>query len=250
MSTLNEGDGLAAMRASRPDMLVSVGAPEIFKPPVLATAAVGAVNVHNGRLPRYRGMFGTFWEMYCGEQWGCATLHVMEPRVDAGAVLAQSVVRLAGRTLHDALVEKKREGGRLLAWLTRIAEAERQYPAPCPHNGGIEPGYFGWPTLGQIAGRRLRRRHARVRDNQAVKVWPPEWRADAPAPDGGPRHPAIGIPPRTAGSLAVARWTRHKSALTVDTRQWRHSHLEACGSLPFGSIRIMRYCGEARRKFT
>ena len=175
VSTLNEGDGLAQLRASRPDLLVSVGSPEIFKPPVLATAAVGVINVHNGRLPRYRGVFGTFWEMYCGEEWGCATLHVMEPKVDAGAVLAQGVVRLTGRSLHDALIEKKREGGRLLAWLTRVIEAERRYPAACPHNGDVEPGYFGWPTLGQIAGRRLRRlRRARAHDAQAVAVWPPE----------------------------------------------------------------------------
>ena len=174
MSTLNEGDGLTELRASRPDLLVSVGSPEIFKPPVLATAAFGAVNVHNGRLPRYRGVFGTFWEMYCGEEWGCATIHVMEPKVDAGAVLAQGVVRLADRSLHDALVEKKREGGRLLAWLTRVVEVEGRYPAPRPHDGGIEPGYFGWPTLGQIVGLRLRRLgRARGRDGPAVTAWPP-----------------------------------------------------------------------------
>jgi hypothetical protein len=182
-STLNKGDGLANLRASRADLLVSLGAPEIFKPLVLATAAVGAVNVHNGRLPRYRGVFGTFWEMYCGEEWGCATLHVMEPKVDAGAVLAQGVVRLTGRSLHDVLIEKKRAGGRLLAWLARVIEAERRYPAPCPHNRGVVPGYFGWPTLGQIAALRLRRlRRARPRESRAVAVWPPEWRADAPAP--------------------------------------------------------------------
>ena len=34
-------------------------------------------------------------------------------------------------------------GGCLLAWLTWVIEAERRYPAPCPHNGGIGPGYFG-----------------------------------------------------------------------------------------------------------
>ncbi len=175
VSTLNEGDGLAELRASRPDLLVSVGSPEIFKPPVLATAAFGAINVHNGRLPRYRGVFGTFWEMYCGEEWGCATIHVMEPKVDAGAVLAQGVVRLTGRSLHDALVEKKREGGRLLAWLTRVVEAEKRYPAPCPHNGGIAPAYFEWPTLGQIAGLRLRRLgRARARAGPAARAWPPE----------------------------------------------------------------------------
>ena len=189
VSTLNQGDGLAQLQASRPDLLVSVGSPEIFKPPVLAAATVGAVNVHNGRLPRYRGVFGTFWEMYCGEEWGCATIHVMEPKVDAGAVLAQSVVRLTGRSLHDALIEKKREGGRLLARLTQVVEAERRYPAPCPHDGGVEPGYFGWPTLGQIAGRRLRRlRRPRAHDGRAVAVWPPERQVDAPPPDGASRE--------------------------------------------------------------
>ena len=71
------------------------------------------------------------------------------------------------------------------------------------------------------AARRLHR--PRVRHGQAVKVWPPEWRAEAPAPDGGARLPAAGITRWAAGSLAVARWKRHESALMVDTRRWRQA---------------------------
>lgn len=156
--TLNRGGGIELLRSAPPDLLVSVGAPEIFKPVVLRTARIGAVNVHNGRLPAYRGLFGTFWEATCGEPWGFTSIHVMEPAVDAGAVLAQSAVPLLRNPLSEVLVAKKRQAGRLLAWLVRFVEEEGALPPACPHNADLRPAYFPWPSLAEVARYRLRRR--------------------------------------------------------------------------------------------
>lgn len=174
--TLNGGEGLAALQGQSPAVLVSVGAPEIFKPAVLGIPSVGAVNVHNGRLPAYRGLFGTFWEVRQGEEWGYASLHVMEPEVDAGPVLAQGAVWMAGRNLLQILLAKKRQGGRLLAWLVRFIERERRLPPPCPHNGALSSRYYPWPSLRQMAIYRLMRSgRLRVPAGQrtAPFLWPP-----------------------------------------------------------------------------
>lgn len=158
--TLNRGAGMELLRSAPPDLLVSVGAPEIFKPPVLRTARIGALNVHNGRLPAYRGLFGTFWEALRGEPWGFTSIHVMEAAVDAGAVVAQSAVPLLGNPLSEALAAKKRQAGRLLAWLVRFVEEEGALPPACPYNADLRSAYFPWPSLGEIAWYRLRRRQS------------------------------------------------------------------------------------------
>ena len=106
---------------------------------------------------------------------------------------------------------RRRAAGRSnAARCPRREEARRRAPAglahtdrPRPRGGTPRPARTtapssratsGGPRSARSPDRRLRRRHARVRDSmQAVKVWPPEWRADAPAPDGGARHPAAGI---------------------------------------------------------
>jgi hypothetical protein len=157
LRSLNTAEGVGALREAAPDLLVSVGAPEIFKPAVLRAPALAAINVHNGRLPTYRGLFGTFWEALAGEAWGYTSVHVMEPEVDAGAVLAQGAVRLAGVSLMEALAAKKALGGRLLAWLVGFVAREGRLPPPCPLNAGLAAGYYSWPSLREMVRLRLRR---------------------------------------------------------------------------------------------
>lgn len=157
VTTLNRGEGLAALRAESPALLISVGAPEIFKPAVLELPAIAAVNVHNGRLPAYRGLFGTFWEAFSGEEWGYSSLHVMAQEVDAGPVLAESAIPLPRRSLLAALVAKKTLSGRLLAWLVRTVERDGELPPPRPPQELLQEGYYSWPSLRHILRYRLSR---------------------------------------------------------------------------------------------
>jgi len=171
LSTLNRGQGLQILERAAPHLLISAGSPEIFKAPVLRIATVGAVNVHNGRLPAYRGLFGSFWEAFKEEEWGYASVHVMAAEVDAGPVLAQGAVRLAGRSLPHVLAAKKQLGGKLLAWLVRHVEAEGGFPPPCPHAAGETPGYYTWPSLREMGALRLKR--FRWRSRRPTDTHPP-----------------------------------------------------------------------------
>ena len=92
--------GLAALRALDLDLLVVDGT-GILREPVFTAARHGAVNVHCGRLPQYRGAPPAFWELYNGEPEVGVTVHRVTAQVDAGAILAQCVLPLDPAPARD-----------------------------------------------------------------------------------------------------------------------------------------------------
>lgn len=145
-------DLLAAVQAASPDLVVSIGAPVIFKRKLLDVPSLGAINVHNGRIPVYRGHFGTFWEVLEGEEFSYTCIHEMVPQVDAGGVLAFERTTVKDHSSFcQLLIHKKRSGGKALAEVLRRTVERDKFPEPVPWP--IEPGdknYFGWPTVQDI----------------------------------------------------------------------------------------------------
>jgi methionyl-tRNA formyltransferase len=66
--SVNQPEYIAQVRAMAPDVIVSVAAPEVFKLELLKVPRLGCINIHSGRLPMYRGMMPTFWQMLRGEK--------------------------------------------------------------------------------------------------------------------------------------------------------------------------------------
>jgi len=98
-----------------PDVIVSVAAPEIFRNGILGAAKLRCINIHSGRLPAYRGMMPTFWQLLQGEERATVTVHDMAKELDAGAVLATLSVELRERdSLDRVITETKRAGARLM----------------------------------------------------------------------------------------------------------------------------------------
>lgn len=150
--TINDDEGVRLLERLAPDVIVSVGPPEILKDRVLDSASIAALNVHNGRIPRFRGHFGTFWEAFTGEREGYVCIHEMVAKVDAGRLVAADVVdftELGG--LLDALLEKKRRGGALLARLIDTARRENALPEFVGTGSAAdEEDYFPMPTFDEI----------------------------------------------------------------------------------------------------
>ena len=80
---------LAPLHALQPDLLLTAGFGLIFSDAMLALPSLGCVNVHSSLLPRYRGASPFAYVVLRGERETGVTFHVMTPRVDAGAILAQ-----------------------------------------------------------------------------------------------------------------------------------------------------------------
>ncbi len=85
---------LAPLRATEPDLLLTAGFSLIFNDAMLALPGLGCVNVHSSLLPRHRGASPFAQVVWDGDRETGVTFHVMERRVDAGAILAQEALQL------------------------------------------------------------------------------------------------------------------------------------------------------------
>jgi methionyl-tRNA formyltransferase len=114
-SSVNSAEYLDRVRQLSPDVIVSVAAPEIFRKDILRIPRLGCINIHSGRLPRYRGMMPTFWQMLHGEPAVTVTVHEMAEKLDAGSVLGTVTVPIESRDSLDRVITKtKQEGARVL----------------------------------------------------------------------------------------------------------------------------------------
>ncbi len=152
LPTINDAGYLATLAERDVDVLLSVAAPEIFRSEALRAAPL-VLNVHNGRLPDYRGMMPTFWALLDGADRVVVTVHEMAERLDAGAVVAEFDVPVGPRdTAFDVSRNAKAVAGREVAALLSTVGTDR-WPAP----RAIDPArgsYHGFPT--RADARRLR----------------------------------------------------------------------------------------------
>jgi methionyl-tRNA formyltransferase len=114
-TSVNEPAYLEKIRLLAPDVIVSVAAPEIFRGPLLASARLTCLNIHSGRLPAYRGMMPTFWQMKNGEKCVTVTIHEMAEKLDAGGVVATHEFPLSAKDSLDRVIKgTKQAGARLM----------------------------------------------------------------------------------------------------------------------------------------
>jgi methionyl-tRNA formyltransferase len=127
--SVNSPEYIERVRSLNPDVIVSVAAPEIFKSGLLSLPVIGCVNIHSGRLPEYRGMMPTFWQMLGGESHVTVTVHEMVPKLDAGGVIATERFEiLPGDSLERVMVGTKRLGARLMIRVLTETAAARRLP--------------------------------------------------------------------------------------------------------------------------
>ena len=91
---IDAGPGLDA-RLPQADWLFSVANLDLLPAAVLARATRGAVNFHDGPLPRHAGLNAPVWALLQGEARHGVTWHLIEGGVDAGRMLAQRMFDIA-----------------------------------------------------------------------------------------------------------------------------------------------------------
>lgn len=85
---INETDAVEYVRSKKLGLIVSINCKQIFHPPLLAASGFGAINVHNGLLPRQRGGGGAFAAIVNGENCG-VTVHFVDEGIDTGDIIDQ-----------------------------------------------------------------------------------------------------------------------------------------------------------------
>jgi methionyl-tRNA formyltransferase len=99
---------LATIREQQIDLVVSVGASQKFKRPVLEAPRFGCINLHNSKLPRLRGMLPTFWALfeYDRDPTSALTVFKMTEDLDAGPLVLQREFALDPAEPLDRLIKR------------------------------------------------------------------------------------------------------------------------------------------------
>jgi methionyl-tRNA formyltransferase len=156
--SVNQPEFIEQVRTIAPDVIVSVAAPEIFKPELLGIPRLGCINMHSGRLPTYRGMMPTFWQMLRGEPAITISVHRMAEKLDAGDVLATRLFAIKRSDSLDRVIKgTKCEGARLLIGVLRDLRADRAQSTPLDMK---QASYFSFPKPEDV--REFRKRGHRM----------------------------------------------------------------------------------------
>lgn len=92
------GRDLAARIGTAPfEWLFSIANLSIIPSDVLALPLHGAINFHDGPLPRYAGLNATTWAILHGERTHGVTWHRIEGSIDEGDILEQRIFELTDR---------------------------------------------------------------------------------------------------------------------------------------------------------
>jgi methionyl-tRNA formyltransferase len=155
---LNDSAFVESVRRDGVDVLVSVAAPQVFKAPLIEAPRLGCINVHNAKLPDYRGMLPNFWQMYDGLRTVGTTVHRITAALDEGAILAQTETEVRNGESLDSLIRRtKRSSAHVLLGVLRDMIAGRVVDLPNPAEQG---SYHSFPTRADV--REFRRRGYRL----------------------------------------------------------------------------------------
>lgn len=144
----NAPEFLEQIRQRSPDLVISVACPYILKAPILELPPKGCINIHNARLPKYKGMMPVFWQMYHGERKIGMTVHYMSARIDEGAALLQDALEVLPGEPLDALMRRaKRHGAHCMARVLRQVRDNTQQVIEIKHQDG---SYFTFPTPDEV----------------------------------------------------------------------------------------------------
>jgi hypothetical protein len=90
-------EGVIALLATLRPAVVVVNGTRIISARVLQSADCPFINMHAGITPRYRGVHGGYWALVERHpEWVGTTVHLVDPGIDTGGILAQSVFDVTG----------------------------------------------------------------------------------------------------------------------------------------------------------
>jgi methionyl-tRNA formyltransferase len=172
---INGSEGADFLAASRPDLLLSGFFNQRIGESACATAPLGAVNIHPGALPDFKGVDPVLRALLDGRDRLGVTLHRVTPAFDEGPVLAADSLAVArGESLLALTARLFCRGADLFAGsLDRLVGK-----APGEAQDGTGR-YDSWPGAGDVAALRARGHPlvgradiARLRAAKGCADWP------------------------------------------------------------------------------
>lgn len=125
------------------DLIVSISPTQKFKSGLLNSVPEGCINIHSSQLPKYRGLYPTYWAMASGEKKSAVSVHFMNDKIDEGGIILQEEVEIpSGCSMNQMLKKTKALGADLLVEaIEKISNGT--VDAIYPEGDG---SYFSFPT--------------------------------------------------------------------------------------------------------
>ncbi|MFC5471919.1 methionyl-tRNA formyltransferase [Cohnella suwonensis] len=131
---LRAPEGVAAVTALSPDLIVTAAYGQILPKSVLELPRFGCINVHGSLLPRYRGGAPIQRSIIDGEKKTGVTLMYMAEGLDTGDMISKVEVPIENEDTAGSMFGKLSEAGAalLVEWLPRILDGSA---GRTPQNG-------------------------------------------------------------------------------------------------------------------
>lgn len=86
---INSGSYTEKIKELDIDIIISISCPQIFETELLRSVNKKCINAHGTLLPRHRGVFGSWWTLFSGDEKAGSTIHTMVEKLDAGSIIWQ-----------------------------------------------------------------------------------------------------------------------------------------------------------------
>jgi methionyl-tRNA formyltransferase len=143
-SRINSREFLEKIKDMNINLIVSVAAPVIFKKDIIQLPKYGCINIHNAKLPKYRGMMPNFWQMYNNEKSVGMTIHEINPKIDDGRIILQKEVAIQPDETLDSLIKRTKRIG--AHFMIEAIDMIRSGAVSYKENPAAEGTYFSFPT--------------------------------------------------------------------------------------------------------
>ena len=143
IAIVSPGKSLANELASAPafDYFLSITNLSIIPDSILALPQRGAINFHDGPLPKFAGLYATSWALMKQAETHGVTWHEMRSGIDKGDILAQQLFDIVEGETAFTLNVKAYEAA-IASFAELVAGIERDSLQPRPQNLS-EQTYFG-----------------------------------------------------------------------------------------------------------
>ena len=151
-SDINDKDLVKRLKKKELDVVISFSAPTVFKKDLLSSARYGCINLHCSALPSYAGVLPSFWTLLNNEKKAGISVHLMDSKIDNGAVLKQVIIDISSMdNMFDVICATKLCGGHAMLNVLNYIQANEKLPNPIDTSLN-KHSYFSWPKVEDIKG--------------------------------------------------------------------------------------------------
>jgi methionyl-tRNA formyltransferase len=141
-SNVNSLDFVERIKSLSPDLNLSISYNQILRRPIIASAKLGFLNFHAGKLPYYRGRNVINWAIINGEREIGITAHFVDEGIDTGDIILQRTLPIEWTDTYGDVLSRVVEAfpDLVLDSVALMASGQPKRAQQANHPGSYFPG--------------------------------------------------------------------------------------------------------------